>query len=444
MKKTIIAILAIAIVVLVGKILWSTPETADSPQAGNKAGQTDADGGTAAMVEVTRTMDGKQEKRMEPAAPVRSVERRPLEPEATKRLHDGPVVVTSVFEASGNATYAQYGQVTKGVYYYVTTVRARSEVTEKNEGPDGSIRVVERREFLQAQDQLSLSELDVALDLSTLPVKEVQTLANGLCDGVAWISGILGAPEVLGGTLAAKTAINSGFSALHDADGKSFRALLGYFGVEDIPEDLEVFLNQLASEWAKTQVAPVHSLLQSIEGKTFVITYTQDAAGKPLNVDFRHEEGNPISKSEWEILRCANAFLDANIVTDARCRVGDRWTVWADEFSDIFGLSGNDKTDGKIRVVRDDDQANGDWTLRIEPSEIAYRGAQGAGKLELQDGTGLVDAANVSVKAIQVSASGDINMLDKERYWMFFEFVKKSGGDASMRFTLSTEPADRF
>ena len=445
MKNLIITVLAIAVVALLVIHFWPGDDSSGNEvPEGAKSGDVVVNpktGETNIVVEVIRTVDGKEEKTLELAPQERSVERKPLEPEATKRLHNGPVVVASLFEASGKAEYAQYGARTRGAYYYATTVRARSEVTEKQGRGDGSVRVVEKRTFLQTRDHLALSDIDVALDLSTLPVKETQRYINAACMGVAWIAGkIPGGQTVAGYAKLTQVSANAAFGTLYALDGTSARGLLGEFGVE-MPSNVEEYVNQRASEWASKKVAPIHSALQSIEGKSYVITYTQDAAGKPLKVDFRHEAGEAISAAEWEILRSANAFLDANVVPDTRCEVGDRWTVWADEAQEVFGMASDGQAEGMLRVVRDTDQENGDWTLRIEPSEITYRGAGGRGKLDVEGGIGLVDAPNAAVKSLQTTAKGDLRMLNKKRHWMLFDFVKKTEGDASMRFTLAVEPA---
>lgn len=440
MKNALIAILAIAVAALLAVMFWPQPRPVVPP--GAKPGdEVVVKGVTNVVVEVVRTVDGQTVKDLELAPKERSEERRPLEPEATKRLHDGPVFVASLFEASGQAEHAQYGTRTSGAYYYMTTVRARSEVMEKREGKDGSVRVVEKRKFLQARDHLALSELDVALDLSTLPVRETQRYVNAACLAVAGIANMIPGGQVVGGyAKVTQAAANAAFVALYSLDGKSVRGLLGDFGVE-VPENVEIYFNNKVSEWANKKIAPVHSVLQSIEGKSYFITYTQDAEGKPLKVDFRHEGGEPITDAEWEILRSANAFLDANVVLDTRCAVGDRWTVWADEVQEAFGMAADGQAEGLLRVVRDDDQENGDWTLRIEPSEITYRATGGHGKLEIHDGTGLVDAENASVKSLQSTAAGNLRMLNKKRHWMLFDFVKKTEGNSSMRFTLAVEPA---
>lgn len=377
-----------------------------------------------------------------------SVERRPLEPEATKRLHDGPVIVSSVFEASGKAEWANFGGLVRGSYLYTTTVMARSEVLEKSENRDtGRVHVKERRKFLQARDTIALSELDAALALDTLPVDQVEQAVTMTCRLVSGICCVLSpaAPwlsaTAIGGK-SAGTAVSAAFAALHEIDGTSARGLLGAFGVE-IPSNVEQFANERILKLAAEKTAIVHHALQTIEGKSFIIMYEQEKDGMPLKIDYQNEDGSPITDAEWEILRSANAFLDSNVVPDTRCRIGDSWTIWADEVMDMFGNAGSGRVEGKIRVERESDQPDGAWTLKVEPTTVEYRGDSGAvsGTMGVKGGSGLVDAENVSVKSLQVTADGNLRSLDKKRHFLFFDCVKRIKGNSNLRFSLSVAPA---
>ena len=403
-----------------------------------------------AKVTTHTIIDGKTNVVEEVAPTVRSVERRPLEPEATKRLHEGPIVISSVFEASGKGEHASYGKAIRGSYLYTTTVMAQSEVKEKQEDKEtGKIRVVERRKFLQARDHLGLSNVDVALALDTLPVNEVKNWACGTCKLVSGVCLAI-APMIppaapwlgitSGGVKGAELLINEAFGQLHTIDGVSARGVLGAFGVK-IPENIEKFVNEWISKLIEKKFG--HFALQSIEGKSFLITYTQDANGKPLNVDYTNEDGSPITDAEWEILRSANVFLDSNAVPDTRCRVGDAWTIWADEVQELFGVAGDGRAEGKIRVERLADQPDGDWTLRLEPAEVQFRTNDGtaAGKMNIKDGNGLVDAKNVAVKSLHATATGSLRSLNKKRHFLFFDFVKRIDGNSNLRFTLTADPS---
>ena len=400
---------------------------------------------TNVVVETITVVDGVTNVVKEVAPLTRTDSRHPLEPEATKRLHNGPVIVSSLFEAKGKAEHASYGKAFTGSYYYTTTVQARSEVKEKDEDEaSGRIRVVERRSFEQARDTIALYDIDIKLALDTLPLKDVHQWCVSAGSLVTAISTACGHPEIgaIAGTLTA--GAEGWYRFLEKIDGTSAREMLGAFGV-NVPTNINVFLNNCFTRMAQRELSNVHSMLQTIEGKSYLITYTQAASGLPLNVDFENEDGSPITDAEWEILRQANIFLDANMIPDTRCRVGDRWTVWADEVQELFGAAGDGRAEGKIRVVRDEDQPDGDWTIRMEPSTIQFLSADGsaAGTMEFKKGQGLVDAGNASVKVLQATASGNLAKMNQKRHLLFFTFVKRINGDSNLRFSLSTTPAPK-
>lgn len=455
-KNTVITVLAILVGLLTMTLIVTDFKNGGKYKlTGKDIGKTivDGNGVTNIVVKTESITDGKMDTVIEVAPVRRSVERRPLEPEATKRLHDGPVVISSLFEASGKAEHASSGKAVRGSYLYTATVIAQSEVKEKKEDKEtGKVRVVERRKFLQSRDSISLTDIDVAIALDTLPVDQVRVWVDNACNLVGGASAIISsvAPQTApfmviagGAAVTAKATVASAFAMLYKIDGVSARTILGAFGVE-IPQNLEEFANKWVSQKVKNQLSSVHNAIQSIEGKTFLITYTQDVNGQPHNVDYTNEDGAPITDAEWEILRSANVFLDLNMVPDTRCRVGDAWMVWADEVQELFGAAGEGRADGKIRVERVKDQPNGDWSLQIEPAEIQFRTSDGtaAGKMNIREGNGLVDAKNASVKSLQATATGNLRSLNKKRHFLFFDFVKRINGDSNLRFTLTANPAD--
>ena len=455
-KNTVITVLAILVGLLTMTLIVTDFRNGKTKLTERDVGKTivDEKGITNIVVKTKSISDGKTNTVIEVAPVKRSVERRPLEPEATKRLHNGPVVISSLFEASGKAEYASGGKTVRGSYLYNTTVVAQSEVKEKEaDEQTGTVRVVERRKFLQSRDSISLTDVDVAIALDTLPVDQVRVWVDNACNLVGGASAIISSVAPLtapfmaiagGAAVTAKATVASAFAMLYKIDGVSARTMLGAFGVE-IPQNLEEFANKWVSQKVKNQLSSVHNAIQSIEGKTFLITYTQDGNGQPLNVDcYTNEDGTPITDAEWEILRSANVFLDSNMVPDTRCRVGDAWMVWADEVQELFGAAGEGRAEGKIRVERVKDQPNGDWSLQIEPAEIQFRTSDGtaAGKMNIREGNGLVDAKNASVKSLQATATGNLRSLNKKRHFLFFDFVKRINGDSNLRFTLTTKPAD--
>jgi len=373
---------------------------------------------------------------------IRTDTRRTVEPEAVRRLRDGAADITSILEAKGHCSYASNGSDKRGSYVYVVTVKARSEVVEKEENSDtGEVRVLERRKFLQAEDELSLKDIDIALDLKTVPVEQIHDYGVATANAVALLAAKLGRLETVAVIEATVAAIEPWYRVLMACDGMSARELLSDFGIDELPEPLEKWLNRKFTEMAKKKADDLHFAVQSIKGKSYLITYTQNAGGKPCDVQYESEDHSPISEAEWEILRQANLFLDQDLVPDASPRVGDSWEVWADEVQELFGVAGNCRAEGKIRVKRGPDRG-GDWTLLVEPATIRFRDDAGssAGGMSLTEGRGLVDAKNAYVKTIQATATGDISKMNEERHAMFFRFVKRFRGNAALRFTLVTEP----
>ena len=408
-KNAIIAVLALAVAATLSK--------ADSklPPIGTKV--VDPKSGIEyVVVEVPSILDGTTNITTE-LAPLtrRGPKRRPLEPEATKRLQDGPVIVSSLFEASGHGDWAGNGAEFRGSYLYTIAVTGRSEVVTCETSNDGRVHVVERRTFLSSRDNLSLSKVDVALALDTLPVDQVHDWT---------MVAIVGA------------AVESWYRVLKEIDGISVRGVLGYFGVE-VPDNVDKWASKQLQKIAKRELDAVHGCIQSIEGKSFEITYEQEASGKPLDVSYRNVDGSPISEAEWEILRQANLFLDQNMVPNARCRVGDSWKVWADEVQELFGVAGDGRAEGQILVTRTDNQPNGDWTLKLSGTEVFFRDDHGtvSGKMRIH---------NLPFFLMKnATATGSLGILNKKRHAMFFDFVKRLRGEANLRFTLAVDPAPK-
>lgn len=437
-KNAIIAILGIAVAATLSKADSKLPPVGTKvvdPKSGIKY----------VVVEVPSILDGTTNLTTE-LAPLtrRGPKRRPLEPEATKRLHDGPVIVSSLFEASGRGDWAGNGVEFRGSYLYTIAVTGRSEVVTCETSNDGRVHVVEQRTFLSSRDNLSLSKVDAALALDTLPVDQVHDWTIQGCGIVVTIAQYCGRPDVAGGVALVGAAVESWYRALKEIDGISVRGVLGYFGVE-VPDNVDKWASKQLQKIAKRELDAVHVCIQSIEGKSFEITYEQEASGKPLDVSYRNVDGSPISEAEWEILRQANLFLDQNMVPNARCRVGDSWKVWADEVQELFGVAGNGRAEGQILVTRTDNRPNGDWTLKLSGTEVSFRDDHGtvSGKMRIKDGNGLVDASKASVKTLHATATGSLGVLNKKRHAMFFDFVKRLRSEANLRFTLAVDPAPK-
>ena len=438
MKKTIVAVLVLAVLALLAVKLWPKPDDPGTSPGGN---------GPDVVTNGPQTGTGTETDTPEENPPEGSVvihaTHRPLEPEATKRLHEGPVIVTSFFEAKGKGEWADKGVAARGIYLYTIGVKAKSEVLDKKEeAATGEIFVKERRTFMESRDTISMSEADAALALDTLPVDQVHDWVMSAGGLVASIAAKLGQLQVAAGAGVAVASVDGWYRTAKAIDGTSIREMLGWFGVK-IPPVMDDWASQQLEIIVKDALekSKVRSVIQSIEGKSFLITYTQEASGKPLNIQYENEDGFPISEEECEILRQANLFLDQDMVPDTRKEIGQSWNVWADEIQSLFGLSSTGRAEGEIVVTRGPDK-DGDWTLELEGTEISFRSDDGStsGHMTLKEGNGLVDGTDHYVKALHATATGSLASMNRKRHAMFFEFVTRLDGKANLRFSLVTDP----
>lgn len=364
----------------------------------------------------------------------RSLTRKPLEPEATKRLADGPQTIELVFEGTGRGSWKKFGVDVSGRYCFTSIVKAISTIDAvKEETARGNFEVTEFRKFVQVQDQLTVDETDVALALEeTLPLDTVATVVKGIGGIVSLFNPAVGT-EMVVGTQAAREAVKN-------VDGTSIRGLIGQFGV-DVPENVDEYVKKFSTEFCNGKLENVRNKIHAIQGKTYKIVYLQNKEGAPLRVDFTNKDGSPIAEDEWDILKLANVFLDAQIIPDKRVQPGDVWNVDAEVFAGLVDSVANGGTcEGQITVERRDNLPNGDWELGFRPARILTRSEGGAttGKFTISSGNAIGDQENAYVKTMQMVGKGRLGKTKSNRY-AIFDFMTKISGDCSYRAMMTTD-----
>ena len=365
----------------------------------------------------------------------RSLTRKPLEPEATKRLAEGPQTIELVFEGTGRGSWEKLGVDVSVRYCFTSIVKAISTIDAvKEETARGNFEVTEFRKFVQVQDQLTVDETDVALALEeTLPLDTVATVVKGIGGIVSLFNPVVGT-EMVAGTVAAREAVKK-------VDGTSIRGLIGQFGV-DVPEDVEDYVKRFSTEFCNGKLENIHNKIHAIQGKTYKIVYLQNKDGAPLRVDFTNKDGSPIAEDEWDILKLANVFLDAQIIPDKRVQPGDVWNVDAEVLAGLVDSVANGGTcEGQITVERRDNLPNGDWELGFRPARILTRSEGGAttGEFTISSGNAIGDQENAYVKTLQMVGKGRLGKTKRERYALFFDFRVNTSGDCSYRAMMTTD-----
>lgn len=468
MKNAIIAILGIAVIGLAAVLFLSGKPSKVGPETNHELAETKTavsepsrepppspetwtafteivtnaiDAGKGDVVEITTTGEKNSKgetrnvkKTEKVLKKKRSLTRKPLEPEATKRLADGPQTIEIVFEGTGRGSWKKLGVEVSGRYFFTSIVKAVSTVDAvKEETARGNFEVTEIRKFVQVQDHLTVDDTDVALALEeTLPLDAISATVKGI--GMILDFFVPGVGEEVG------VMTDVARESVKMVDGTSVRGLLGAFGV-DIPADVEDYIKTASTEFCNGQLENVHNKIQSIQGKSYKIVYVQNAEGAPLTVDFTNVDSSPIAEDEWDILKLANVFLDAQIIPDKRVQPGDTWNIEAEVIAGLVDAVAQGGTcEGQITVERKDNLDNGDWELCFHPAQIRTRADGGAttGDFKIAAGNAIGDKENAYVKSMQVAGTGRLGKTKSERY-AIFDFMTKISGNCEYRALMSTD-----
>lgn len=366
------------------------------------------------------------------------IERNRVKPGSTRRVPapDAPTTLKTVVTTTGKAEKADWGIRGMASFILTSYVDCDVEILTKEETPGGEIKVVERRTFTTAKQDLKVSEADVALSLyDTMPLDKV----FGVVKIIGGFMVKLGEPDVAAAGASMVGGATAADAALKAVDGKSAREILGAYGTT-IPKGLEEKVNKFIEKEVKLS-NPVK--MSDIAGRSYEITYYQDKEtgakkSPPLRVDIRRADGNgELSDEEWSILRRANAFLDCQ-VADVECRPGDSRKVNAADFECLFDPYVEGSYSGSVTIDRTDDMQNGDWHLRLRPGAIAIVSDNGAsaGEVRLESGEAQVDKDSNVVKSMVVM--GKVSAKKLSTHHMLFN--ARMGGMCAFRAMLTSEP----
>lgn len=361
-------------------------------------------------------------------SPMRTVVRHRLEPEATKRLIDTPQLIKSVLTISGRAENADWGLKGMTSFLLTYTVACKAEIIGREETAAGDLKVVEKRTYTLARQDLQLSEVDVALALQeTLPLKAI----SGLVNATSLILASCGA-EASAGSLCVGGQILNKMVKLYD--GKSIRGVLGMVGVDLTPQ-AEAQINEFVKKYSKDVFRQL-----AIEGKSYLIVYRQEKiTGAPLGVEITYADGRPLeTEEEWLVLRRANAFIDSKVVPDKKCSPGDTWTIDTADFECLMDPFVAGSYRGEVKIVRLRDDDSGNWILSLKPAYVAVVSDQGrgSGELQLLSGQAEVDGRHAFIKTLSVMGKGSLKNLTSHHLL----FQSRLGGSCEFRGTLITEP----
>ena len=407
-----VAGLAIAILAFVAVEGWSKLfQNNKDAISTNERGGSDQDGqkkGADPSNDLTGEKESERKKDVEEPKPMGKIERDSVPTSAVDQVRSRRI--KGEFQLTGRGENANWGIRKEGKFVYTLFVDADSQI-KKEPLPSGAFRVTETRTFYRVQDSLVVSDVDIKLDLDSLPIKEFSNMIDAAC--IAWAS-MTGDPLSSSAIMVTKDYVTN---KLKDVDGIGVKSLLGWVGI-DMPDAIKNNVDQLAGRTLKKALGAI----RSISGKSYKIVYYQDGEGQPLCVKFTYSDDKEITDDEEKmVLRRVNAFIDYNMVPNKNCAPGDTWKVKADDIQELFDPYANDnKYTGTISVKRKVNTPEGDWDLDLEPSVINVLNSNNSssGYYNLQRGHALVDPKLVSVKELFAAGTANIQTVTKH-HWLF-------------------------
>lgn len=348
---------------------------------------------------------------------------------------DEPQGLTTLFEVTGKGTLAAAGGAGDVSFYYLMKTVATSKIEDKEEFNSGKIKVTEIRAFSEATEVMKFSDVNLRVDLSTVPVDAIANTGY-LIGGVASLFD----PE-LGLSIAATVAdFRNTIDSFNGTDAKPAFDMLKKFGIDVqriISEPVEGYLKGLMDH-------QVHPHVNAVKGKSYRFIYWTDKAGEPLRVRYENVDHSPISLEEQNVLNYVNLFIDCHVLPDKNCRPGASWTINPASIGNMFGAVADGACSGEVCVRRGNDLPDGNWSLSVDPATITFfsEDRRPVGNVKLCGGKGIGDGRRAILRELQIDGKGKLRKKESDTFLWFYEFITKTEGDCQFRSTISPRVED--
>lgn len=347
---------------------------------------------------------------------------------------DEPQGLTSIFEVTGKGTLAAAGGAGDVSFYYLMKTVATSRIEDKEEFNSGKIKVTEIRAFSEATEVMKVSDVNLRVDLSTVPVDAIANTGY-LIGGVASLFD----PE-LGLSIAATVAdFRNTIDSFNGTDAKPAFDMLKKFGI-----DVQRIISEPVEGYLKGLMDQVHPHVNAVKGKSYRFIYWTDKAGEPLRVRYENVDHSPISLEEQNVLNYVNLFIDCHVLPDKNCRPGASWTINPASIGNMFGAVADGACSGEVRVRRGNDLPDGNWSLSVDPATITFfsEDRRPVGNVKLCGGKGIGDGRRAILRELQIDGKGKLRKKESDTYLWFYEFITKTEGDCQFRSTISPRVED--
>lgn len=347
---------------------------------------------------------------------------------------DEPQGLTTLFEVTGKGTLAAAGGAGDVSFYYLMKTVATSKIEDKEEFNSGKIKVTEIRAFSEATEVMKVSDVNLRVDLSTVPVDAIANTGY-LIGGVASLFD----PE-LGLSIAATVAdFRNTIDSFNGTDAKPAFDMLKKFGI-----DVQRIISEPVEGYLKGLMDQVHPHVNAVKGKSYRFIYWTDKAGEPLRVCYENVDHSPISLEEQNVLNYVNLFIDCHVLPDKNCRPGASWTINPASIGNMFGAVADGACSGEVCVRRGNDLPDGNWSLSVDPATITFfsEDRRPVGNVKLCGGKGIGDGRRAILRELQIDGKGKLRKKKSDTYLWFYEFITKTEGDCQFRSTISPRVED--
>ena len=347
---------------------------------------------------------------------------------------DEPQGLTTLFEVTGKGTLAAAGGAGDVSFYYLMKTVATSKIEDKEESESGKIKVTEIRSFSEATEVMKVTNVNVRVDLSTVPVDAIANTGY-LIGGIASLFN----PKVGQDIAETVAAVRETVDSFDGADAKPTFELLKGFGI-----DVERVVTEPVEEYLKGLMDDVHKHVNAVQGKSYRFIYWTDKAGEPIRVRYENIDHSPISDEEQNVLNYVNLFIDCHVLPDRNSRPGDSWPINPASLGAMFGSVAGETCSGEVTVRRGNDLPDGKWSLSVDPTTITFysKDNRPVGNAKIGGGKGVGDGRRAILRELQIDGTGKLRKKESDTYLWFYEFITKTEGDCQFRSTISPRRDD--
>lgn len=347
---------------------------------------------------------------------------------------DEPQDITTLFEVTGKGTKAGYTMAGDVSFYYLMKTVATSKIEDKEEFESGKIKVTEIRSFSEATEVMEISDVNLRVDLSTVPVDAIENTGYLIGGLVSLFSPNAGADIV-----ANVAEFRNGIDAIDGGNAKPVFDMCKKFGI-----DVQRIISEPVEGYLKGLLEDVHSHVNAVTGKSYRFIYWTDKAGEPIRVRYENIDHSPISDEEQNVLNYVNLFIDCHVLPDRNCRPGDIWPINPTSIGAMFGADTGDTCSGEITVRRGNDLPDGNWSLSVDPATITFysKDRRPNGNVKIRGGKGIGDGRRAILRELQIDGTGKLRKKESDTYLWLYEFITKTEGDCQFRSTISPRRDD--